>query len=331
MPFEVIQTRLPHPVALDATLWELQQVENGVRVAQAVLWPALGFNCLRWQVGERDLLFGPTAESFADLRPTRFGVPVLFPFPNRIRAGRFHVAGQEYQLPCGDSTRKNAIHGFACRHPWRVIDQGSDERSAWVTGEFHCAKDGPADLALWPADHRIRLTYRLSRGALRLEAEVHNPDSRPLPFGLGYHPYFAMGPGDLTVEVPAQDYWVLEESLPTGECRHVDDIRDLNVARPCSALHLDDVLTELPPRAPRMDGLIERALLRRDDGLTMRLFCSPEFRELVVFTPPHRQAFCVEPYTCPTDAIHLQEQIGDVGWKTLAPGASWTGTIEFWV
>ena len=51
---------------------------------------------------------------------------------------------------------------------------------------------------------------------------MHNPDRRPLPFGLGYHPYFSvpLAPGgkaeDCTIEVPAGAYWVLDENLPTG-------------------------------------------------------------------------------------------------------------------
>jgi aldose 1-epimerase len=51
---------------------------------------------------------------------------VLFPFPNRIRDGRFTWDGREYRLPPNDPAMKNAIHGFACRRPWRVVDQGAD-------------------------------------------------------------------------------------------------------------------------------------------------------------------------------------------------------------
>jgi aldose 1-epimerase len=46
------------------------------------------------------------------------------------------------------------------------------------------------------------------------------------------------------------------------------------------------------------------------------------FRDLVIFTPPHRQAFCVEPYTCTTDAINLQARGIESGWQVLPPGAS---------
>ena len=76
-----------------------------------------------------------------------------------------------------------------------------------------------------------------------------------------------------------------------------------------------------------MDGLIERAAVAGAPGGPLRLFCSSAFREMVVYTPPHRQAFAVEPYTCATDAIHLP----DGGWQTLGPGQTWSAVVELWV
>ena len=60
----------------------------------------------------------------------------------------------------------------------------------------------------------------------------------------------------------------------------------------------------------------------------VELWASPAFRELVAFTPPHRQAVCLEPYTCVTDAAHLQAQGIDAGWLSLPPGGRWTGVVE---
>ena len=48
----------------------------------------------------------------------------------------------------------------------------------------------------------------------------------------------------------------------------------------------------------------------------------------MIFTPPHRQAFCVEPYTCVTDAVNLQQRGIDAGWRVLAPGEKWAGVVE---
>jgi aldose 1-epimerase len=312
-----VTTRIAEGVTgRDPTVYVL----TGPGGARAEVWPALGFNVISWL----DVLYADPA-LFTGGRPTRSGIPVLFPFPNRIRGGRFSWAGKEYTLETNDPAKKNAIHGFACRNPWRVVGHGANEESAWITGEFVCSRDGGYRREMWPADHAIRLTARLGKGTLRLEAEVTNPDTVDLPFGLGYHPYFRLPP-ETFVEVPAEQYWRLEENLPDGEKLPVDAARDLNRRRTLSELSLDDVLTALPARAPRIDGLIERAHMGR-----VRMFCSAAFREMVVFTPPHRQAFCTEPYTCTTDAINLQARGVDAGLIVLPPGGVWRGDVELWV
>jgi aldose 1-epimerase len=317
---------------LDGTIHVLEG--DGCR---AEVWPALGFNCFSWKVTKGDttldLLFADPA-LFDNGRPTRSGFPILFPFPNRIRAGRFTWAGRQYELPRNDSTKQNAIHGFCCRRPWRVADAGADANSAWLTGEFQLSKDDPDSRPLWPADFILRVTYRLLATRLRVEAEVRNPDSQPLPFGLGYHPYFCVPlvPGqsadECTIQVPARAYWKLEESLPAGTIEAVDATRDFTKPRPFAGVEVDDVLTGVTPGGPPApDGLSWNGTLNQGTH-QLHLFSSPVFRELVVFTPPHRQAFCLEPYTCPTDAVNLQAQGKEVGWRSLAPGGTWKADIE---
>lgn len=310
---------------LDPTVWVLHGPGG-----RAEVWPALGFNCYRWQVvrqGSAFELLYAAPNLFEEHAPTRSGFPILFPFPNRIRDGRFTWDGKKYELPRNDPSGKNAIHGFACRRPWRVVDHGADGDSAWVTGEFHALQDSPDSLALWPSDHRIRVTYRLSGNGLRIESIVDNPDRVPLPFGLGYHPYFRIpfregaDSNAYRVSVPASGYWNLEECLPHGPVRVVDQRRDLRTPVPFPRLQVDDVLTNLTPLGQEC-GRIEEPLLG------MRLLCSPDFREMVVFTPGHRQAVCLEPYTCVTDAINLQARGIDTGWRVLQPGERWQGFVQ---
>jgi len=330
MSFAVHSQTHPEVRGLDPTVYILEDGHGG----RAEVWPALGFNCYRWQVqhqGQTLELLYRAPELFNNGRPTRSGIPVLFPFPNRIREGRFTWEGRDYQLPQDDPAKKNAIHGFACRHPWRVAATGADDNSAWITGVFRCSQDAPDSLALWPADHEIRLTLRLGAGSLRLEAEVHNSDRKKLPFGLGYHPYFRMpfaatgSADDCLLEVPARSFWKLEESIPTGERLPVDAGCDLNRLRRFGDLNVDTVLTDLPAATSEMP---ERASLRGAPGTALQLLCGTEFRDLVIFTPPHRQAFCVEPYTCTTDAIHLQDRGIEAGWRVLPPGESWRAIVE---
>src|SRR5262249_6682703 len=96
------------------------------------------------------------------------------------------------------------------------------------------------------------------------------------------------------------------------------------------SLKLDDVLTDLDRSAPNAEGLARFGWI--DDWQQRRrlsLFASAAFREVVVFNPPHRQAFCIEPYTCFTHAVHVRERGIETGWLVLEPGGRWQGTLEY--
>ena len=335
MAFQIRTEGRPAAAGLDGTVYILEGPAGGDR---AEVWPALGFNCFRWLARKNgqalDLLYSDP-QLFDNPVPTRSGVPILFPFPNRIKDGRYGWFGRSYQLPRNDPAKKNAIHGYACRNPWRVVGQGADESAAWLTGEFQASVDAPAARGFWPADYRLRITYRLAAGRLRIEAAVENPDAELLPFGLGFHPYFrvpfgAGGADDTTVQAAAGAYWVLADSLPTGSVRPVDPPRDLRSPRSVGELTLDDVLTGLEAVADPADAaLLLRGRVRSRTGPPeLRLSTSGDFRELVVFTPPHRHAVCLEPYTGATDAINLQARGVDAGLKALPPGGHWSGVVQ---
>jgi aldose 1-epimerase len=294
--------------------------------SRAEVWPEVGCNCVRWSAGGRDRLYAPDPAELIG-RPTRGGVPVLFPFPNRIQSGQFVWDGREYQLPLNDSATKNAIHGFTPRHPWRVLDVAADDGGAWLRAAFQISRDAPDCQDLWPADARLTLTIRLTADALRYEAVVENPDLKPLPFGLGFHPYFA-APPDCRIQTPARGRWELVDGLPTGRRLPLDGYHDLKPSRAIGWVNLDDVYTDFPPTEPGADGLIYRGRIDYPGAGKLLVRTSPGFRDLVLFTPPHGKAVCLEPYTCPTDAIHLQQR-EDVGWQVLPPGGRWEGVVEY--
>jgi aldose 1-epimerase len=326
MSFHVLQEQRDTGGQGDGTIVVL---EGAGGAARAEIAPGSGFNCFRWQVttGGRtlDLLYADS-NFLTGGKPTRSGIPILFPFPNRIRDGVFRWDGKRYQLPENGPGGKNAIHGFVCFRPWRVIASGADERSAWVTGEFRASVDAPETLSLWPTDYAIRITYGLIRHRLHLQAEIRNDGLVPLPFGLGFHPYFripAFGgekPEDCEIEVPAGSFWELKDSLPTGARLPVAGTPlDLNRPRPFVDLKLDDLLTDIPD-SHHGTLKVPRGIVHHGEGVQLVVRASHHFRETVVFTPPHRQAFCIEPYTCTTDAINLQQQGIDAGWRVLDPG-----------
>ena len=52
------------------------------------------------------------------------------------------------------------------------------------------------------------------------------------------------------------------------------------------------------------------------------------FRECVVYTPPHREAICIEPYTCVAGAFSLAEPGIDAGIRIVPPGGSFHARVE---
>jgi aldose 1-epimerase len=299
--------------------------------ATAAVLPSFGFNLfsLRLPAGSdvREVL--QTAPDFADnpRDSARHGTPILFPFPNRIRGGRYRFNGKDYQLPVTHGP--NAIHGFAMNVPWDVVEHKAGGDDAFIVGRYQISKHSPTMSAFWPADAVLQVRYGLSGRRLTMNITVTNPTAEELPYGFGIHPYFRLPivpSGDsaqTSVVLPAARYWVLSEFLPTGEIRPVDDRLDFRKGKPRKGLKLDDVLTGLIFEGDRCTCRLVDQALRAE----FRLGFDRNFRELVVYTPPVGGVIAIEPYTQTTDAINLAAQGIDAGLRRLGHNQQETMTI----
>lgn len=304
--------------------------------AKATIFPEMGMNCIGLDLivaghpvsvlhSEPDVLTGGV--------PTRSGMPVLFPFPSNVARASFEWQGQQVVLPPAKPGASHASHGLACRSSWERYTVAQDGQS--VTGRFQLSRDIPISAGTWPGDLRLDLTYALRDNALRVTSTVSNLGSDDSPFGMGFHSYFTplgepTGPDGLAncrIECQAASGWELLGGIPSGERIPVSGGNDLRSASTIGDTVLDDVLTDLPAFVADSDGLMSRATLSRDD-VELALRCDDSWREIVVFTPTNRESIAIEPYTCPTDAVHLDQRGLVVGWRVLAPGDAWTGVFE---
>ncbi len=305
------------------------------------MWPHWGFNCLKWQVRQDDGRWADIMFHMPDWEtnpvPTRSGHPILFPFPGRLRDGKFTFEGKTYQLPLNDSTKQHAIHGFTPRNKWRVTDSNGDDDFAFVTGEFNLTKDLPDALPLWPSDFRFSVTYRLYADKLRVDARVENVGKGPLPFGLGYHGYFRLpgmnepDVGECVLKANVGEVWEVDaNNLPTGWRKELPAELDFRAPRAVGATALDNVFTGVSGAETRNSGLIEMATLAHPDAVgRVRVLADTSFRELVLFTPAHRHAVAIEPYSCSADASNLHARGIDSGWRVIPPGGEWEGAVEY--
>ena len=176
----------------------------------------------------------------------------------------------------------------------------------------------------WPADARLTVTYELVGSALKTQIRIENCDDSPLPFGFGTHPYFRVPLGragslaDCRITVPAQSAWELEGLVPTGRKAPAAGRARLAQTRTLGNDEFDDVLGDLQFAGGVCTTRLEdpmsgrRLVMSFDDG----------FGVCVVYTPPHREAVCIEPYTCVPDAVNLASADVQTGLRVLAPGST---------
>lgn len=319
-------------------VYELIDEAESVR---AEVWPMWGFNCLRWQFRDHhgnwaDLLH--VAPDWEDNPvPTRSGHPILFPFPGRLKGGMLTFNGHVFQLPLNEATKQHAIHGFTPRNPWKLVDWNGDDEWAFVTGQFRLSEQLPDQLANWPADFSLNVTYQLFRDKLRVTSRVENRGNGPLPFGLGYHAYFHLptvpdpGIGGHLLQANADQYWeVDDQNIPTGWRHDVTPELDFCTPREIGSTPLDHVYTNITSQPEGTLELQELATLSHPASpRQLRVLADPVFRELVLFTPPHRQAIAIEPYTCSADAGNLWDRGVKSGWQVLERGNEWEAIVEY--
>lgn len=293
--------------------------------------PGIGAQCLRfvWQRPGMTVEALRAPETVEALReaPVLYGLPLLFPFPNRVAKGRFVFEGRTVELPITEPERGNAIHGLVLDRPWEVAGYGADEESAYITCTFDW-QDHP-DIHVYPFAFQLEYTVRLTAQGLSTRFRAVNTGDSTMPLGFGMHPWFPVplqpggDPTACRIEAPVSQMRELVDLLPTGRLVQPDSERDLlrgvNLGR-----HLFDHayigITDTEPW--------EATYTDRRAGLAIVVRSHPNLGELVVYTPPDHSAVCLEPYSCATDAFNLEARGISAGMHCLAPGDSWSTRVD---
>jgi aldose 1-epimerase len=146
------------------------------------------------------------------------GIPLLYPWANRLAVPRYQAAGKRVVLdPESPLLHKDSqglvIHGIPWPHlGWELLTQQEDRvvaRLDWNRSEW---------LDVFPFRHRIEMAATLSPQALTIETTIV-PDE-PMPVSFGFHPYLGIAGlprAQWRIELPAMHQLVLDErKIPTG-------------------------------------------------------------------------------------------------------------------
>jgi aldose 1-epimerase len=275
--------------------------------ASVRLAPGLGGAVTRYW----DDLGGATVEW---LRPTAPDAPgggdpyrraafPLVPYSNRIRDGRFVFQGRAVTLPLNRPPERHSIHGHGWQAAWTPVEV--DAARAEV--EYRHAAGA------WPWSYRARQRLTLAPDRLTVELALANEGPTPMPAGLGWHPYFPRTPRTVVTAAVGAMWRTDAEVMPTGLVPAAPP-RD-----PGRGIRPDDVALDNAFTGWSGCAVIEWPERRARLVVT----AAPPLEFLVLYTPPGRHFFCLEPVSHTTDAVNLAAAgRTDTGLRTLEPGAT---------
>lgn len=234
----------------------------------------------------------------------------LVPFGNRVRDNRFRFDGRTHELTPNTDWDPHYVHGEGWQTDWTVLDETP---ASAALGFSHPGGNGT------PYVYDARQDVAIRDGALHMRLSVTNRGEAPMPFGLGWHPYFPMTPGT-TLRAEARRFWTEVEGWMPGEPAPIPGDLDFSQARPLPERWVNNGFED-------WSGTADIRWPERGAGVTLE--ADPVFRHAFVFVsdrdfdPSYRRDyFCFEPMTHLADG-HNMADLG--GLRVLRSGESLSG------
>jgi aldose 1-epimerase len=247
------------------------------------------------------------------------GIPLLYPWANRLGRRRFTVAGREVDLesvspPLRLDGKGLPMHGLLAGVPgWRVERHEATADGGVLAAAFDFgAAAGLTDA--FPFPHALGIEAALTGSTLTIVTTVNATGDGPVPIAFGYHPYLRL-PGiersAWQIEVPVSEALCLDEQmLPTGE-RVPAEIQ----AGPLGARTFDDAYVAPEGAKP---------FVLAGGGRRVELVFRAGFPFAQVFAPAEDDVVAFEPMTAPTNAL----VDGGAELPVLAPGETFRAAFS---
>jgi len=252
--------------------------------------------------GERVQLIAGLADAESMRQNDYYRGVVLYPFPNRLDAGRYNYAGKDYQFEINEKGNNNRLHGFLYSLKATVVGHAEGETESWV--ELAYPVDGNNEGYPFSADVHLRYVINSERG-MSLDFKVKNRHSETVPVGIGWHPY---------LQLPNRRVDELELTTPAFEHTPVDErMLPLGAYEPyeayCAAKAIGDTRFDDCFRlqaAPAMGEACVKLYSPEDKlGLEIWQQSGPKgYNYVQLCIPPDRQSIAIEPMTCGINAFN---------------------------
>jgi galactose mutarotase-like enzyme len=294
-----------------ASLAAVELLDDDAALA-ATFVPGAGMLCSSLRHRGDELLAQNAGVSAYAERGSTMGVPLLYPWANRLAGFEYSAGGRTVRVAHDRSAvaldgSGLPIHGvIGGRMAWELMpgtkaDGGSlSARLAWSEAEQEL-------FGVFPFAHDAEYRAELSSGAVQIELTVRASGEDAVPLAFGFHPYLSL-PGvpreRWLVELPAMRALELDaDQIPVGT-GEVIGARRFELAGNA----FDDGFDEVAEGA--------RFTVQADDRRIDLEFLAG-YPCAQVFSPHDAGFICFEPMTAPANALR-----SGVGLRFVVPGAS---------
>jgi aldose 1-epimerase len=276
-------------------------IESPGSELRATFVPRAGMVCCSLRHRGVELLAQRSGVRAYAQRGATMGIPLLYPWANRLAGLRYQGPHGEVQLDPADPLLKLdqnglPIHGaIAGALPWELLEQLGAEvaRSAGDHLDARLAWHSPELLAIFPYRHTVELRARVEAARLTIETTVRADSGCAVPVSFGFHPY-------LTIAGTDRRDWLIE--LPDAH-RLLLDERMIPIASG-------------PPVEPRRfklaDGSWDDALAGLEQPVVFSVSAGERridvqfgngFSHAQIYAPTGESFICFEPMAAPTNAL----------------------------
>lgn len=234
------------------------------------------------------------------------GIPLLYPWANRLSAKTYDVGGETVTLaPGAYGVRADnnglPIHGLLAAYPgWRAR-QVSDHK---LTAELDFGANAELQ-ASFPFPHLLQMTVELSDRTLTVSTTVTPTSDKGVPLVYGYHPYLQLPDvprSDWQIEIPTLRHLIVGDTgIPTGAT-----VERSATAEPLGDTVFDDGFDQVA------DGAVFAV---SGGGRRLEVRFARGYPAAQVFAPAGETVICFEPMAAPTDALRRG------GYRSAQPGA----------
>jgi aldose 1-epimerase len=278
--------------------------------ASVVLAPECGARIVSFRVDDRNVLRAASPEALATGISYGFAGFPLMPYSGPIFGGGFQFGSQWHPLARNVPEEPTATHGEGWIRPWTVRSQ-SDNRVELTMDHMPAAGE-------FPFAWRGNLTFLLEANHFVIELRLTCRDHRPMPAGIGFHPYFPKPPGT-RLQFQAAGMWPADAPEAVGlPCGPLLPGLDFSNGLDASEIVLDRCF----------EGWDRRAEVHYPDGFITTITAEGALEKLQIYDAWDYLYVCVEPVSNANDGFNrMAHNVPCHSTTILNPGQSLWGRL----